>query len=257
MSNTSLEPALASAPLTATRTTFLPMAPAITVAQQTFSRHATQNLSFMDQLLFEHFGQGPIATVPYSNIHHPFEVQAAAHPHAIAAQHQGESITYGELERQANRLAALLADHGVTNGDNVALFLQRSIPMLVGILASLKVGAAYVPQDARVAPPAQMAHIIDTTSAQVILTLSSLQHLVPVPDGCVVIAIDELLQQPFTHDDDYRTPFTPARPIAPNDRCFILFTSGTTGNPNGVQVTHGNVCNILLTEPGTWAWRPA
>jgi D-alanine--poly(phosphoribitol) ligase subunit 1 len=105
------------------------------------------HLPAADRLLFQRFGQGPVEAAPYSCIHHAFEHHAETQPYAVAAEHLGETITYGELNRQANRLAARLARHGVRPGDNVALFVRRSIPMLVGLLATLKAGAAYVPQD--------------------------------------------------------------------------------------------------------------
>ncbi len=222
-------------------------------ARLTFSKKAMSNLSPADQLLFERFGQGPVIDVPHAAIHHPFEAYAAAFPEAIAAEHFDETITYGELNRQANRLAAVLSQYGVRNGDNVALFLQRSIPMLVGIMAALKIGAAYVPQHVGVAPESQLRHIIDAASIKIILTISSLQHLVPVPEGHICLAIDELMQEPF---EAGTAEFTPSEPVRPDNKCFILFTSGTTGNPNGVQVTHGNVCNILLTEPGGLGIQP-
>ena len=225
-------------------------------APYVFSKEDMSGLSPLDQLLFERFGQGPLAAVPYTCIHHAFEARAADNPQAVAAQHLEESITYEALNRQADRLAGLLAQHGVSPGDNVALFLQRSIPMLVGILATLKVGAAYVPQHVGVAPEAQLRHIIDVASTNVILTISSLQHLVPVPEGHVCIAIDEIMQEALDDGVDENAPFVPEVEINRDNTCFILFTSGTTGQPNGVQVTHGNVCNILLTEPGNLGLRP-
>ena len=223
-------------------------------APHVFSKQAMSNLSPADQLLFEHFGQGQIAAAPYACIHHAFEAQAAANPQAIAAQHLGDSITYQALDRQANRLAALLVQNGVSVGDHVALFLQRSIPMLVGLLATLKVGAAYVPQHVGVAPEAQLLDIIRVASTKVILTLSSLRRLVPVPDGHICIAIDEVMLEPL--NESHPTLFAPNGSPSREHSCFILFTSGTTGKPNGVQVTHGNVCNILLTEPGNLGMRP-
>lgn len=222
----------------------------------TFAKEAIKDLPFADQILFEQFGQGPIVEAPYSCIHHAFEAQAAARPQAIAANHLGETITYQELDRQANRLATLLAQHGVTTGDNVALFLQRSIPMLVGIMASLKVGAAYVPQHVGVAPESQLRHVMEAASINVILTISRLKDQVPVPEGHVCIVIDEEMAKPFASEAEFTTPFEPTTPITRDNRSFILFTSGTTGNPNGVQVTHGNVCNILLTEPGNLGMKP-
>jgi D-alanine--poly(phosphoribitol) ligase subunit 1 len=221
-----------------------------------FSRQAMSTLSQFDQVLFERFGQGPLVPLPHICIHHAFEAHAAANPQAIAAQHLDESITYQDLDRQANRLAALLAQHGVSTGDNVALFLQRSIPMVVGILASLKAGAAYVPQHVGVAPESQLRHIIDVASTRVILTLSRFQHLIPVPEGHVCIAIDEVMHEPFANDVEHIAAFTPETAIDRDNTCYIIFTSGTTGPPNGVQVTHGNVCNILLTEPGNLGMRP-
>lgn len=119
-------------------------------AKYAFVPEALSKLSLFDRLLFEHFGQGPLVPVPHAAIHEAIAEQVRAHPQAVAVTHQGAALTYAELDRQANRLAAILADHGVTNGDSVGLFLQRSLPMIVGILATLKVGAAYVPQDARV-----------------------------------------------------------------------------------------------------------
>ncbi|MEM8532881.1 MAG: amino acid adenylation domain-containing protein [Chloroflexota bacterium] len=197
-----------------------------------------------------------MTTLPYTAIHHAFETQVLANPQTIAAQHLDDTITYGALDRQANRLATLLAHHGVSNGDNVALFVQRSIPMLVGIMATLKLGAAYVPQHIGVAPETQLKHVINAASTRVILTLAEFQHLVPVPEGHVCIAIDEVVQQPFHDNAEYTMPLLPHPQIDRDDTCFILFTSGTTGNPNGVKVTHNNVCNILLTEPGSLGMRP-
>lgn len=221
-----------------------------------FNKAAFDHLSVSDQQFFEEYGQGLRIQPTFDLIHHAFESQAAAHPHAIAAEHEGETITYRELNQQANRLAFVLTQHGVTTGDNVALFLQRSIPMLVGMMATLKVGAAYVPQHIGVAPEAQLRHIIETTAATVILTISHLQDQVPVPDGCVCMAIDELIAQPLESGAKLDINFAPERVISPDNRTFILFTSGTTGNPNGVQVTHRNVCNILLTEPGNLGMKP-
>ncbi|MEM7347610.1 MAG: AMP-binding protein, partial [Chloroflexota bacterium] len=70
------------------------------------------------------------------------------------------------------------------------------------------------------------------------------------------IEIDTVMQEAFSDPVAFTEPFTPNTEISPDNRCFILFTSGTTGKPNGVQVTHRNVCNILLTEPGNLGMAP-
>jgi amino acid adenylation domain-containing protein len=189
-------------------------------------------------------------------MHQAFEHFAMIQPEAIAVEHLGESITYGELDQQANRLAARLAGLGVQTGDHVALFLQRSIPMIVGILATLKAGAAYVPQHVGVAPEAHLNTVLDVANIDVILTLSRLQDQVPLPDGRIHLNVDELMQEPFADESEFAESFVPETAVSPQSTCFIIFTSGTTGTPNGVPVTHGNVGNILLTAPGNLGIQP-
>ncbi len=221
-----------------------------------FNQEATSHLSIGDQLLFDLFGQGPIVDVPYECMHFAFEAHAAAQPDAIAVEHLGDSITYGELDRQANRLAARMAQQGVKTGDNVAIFLQRSIPMVVGIMAALKAGASYVPQHVGVAPKAHLEYVLEVASIDVILALSHLQDQVPVPEGRTLIAVDEFMQEPFADDQEFVEPFVPETAVTRDNICYIIFTSGTTGKPNGVQVTHGNAANLLLTAPGNLGIRP-
>ncbi len=215
------------------------------------SAQALDHLSDHDRERFWRFGQGPVMTVPDTHIHRPFERYAAIQPDAVAAEHRGETITYAELDRQANRLATTLAGYGVRPGDNVAVFVRRGIPMLVGILGVLKAGGAYVPQDAALAPPAHLRHVIDTAATRVILTESSVAHHVPLPAGHHLIHLDTLMAHPL-NDDTFRL----RAPVSPGENCYVLFTSGTTGKPNGVVVTHRNVCNILLTAPGNLGIRP-
>ena len=221
-----------------------------------FSKAAMRDLSFIDRILFERFGQGPAITPPHDCMHHAFEKHAATQPEAVAVQHLDDAITFRQLNRQANRLADQLAQYGVKTGDNVAIFLQRSIPMVVGIMAALKVGAAYVPQHLGVAPEGHLKYVLDIAKIDVILTLSDLQHLLPAEHGRIAIAIDEMMAVPFTDEDEFVEPFMPATAVTPKHTCYIIFTSGTTGHPNGVQVTHGNAANLLLTTPGNLGIRP-
>ncbi|MCI3269847.1 amino acid adenylation domain-containing protein [Streptomyces cylindrosporus] len=205
------------------------------------------HLTPRDQQLFLRYGRGPAVPVPDPLVHHAFERHAAAAPHSVAAEHQGATITYGELDRYADALAARLVREGVRPGDHVGLFVRRSIPMLVGLLGILKAGAAYVPQDIGLAPPSQLAHVIRTARTRVILTLADHTPRVPLPPGHTLIALDA---EPLP-----RTP-GPRPALTPDDGCYVLFTSGTTGRPNGVKVTHRNVANILLTAPGDLGIRP-
>ncbi len=216
-----------------------------------FLKNAIQNLSPYDQVQFEKYGQGPIAVPSFRTIHSAFEHYVELQRNAVAVEHQGESITYYDLDFHAIRLAEMLSQLGVKSGDRVALFIERSIPMVVGILACLKIGAAYVPQDARLTPENQMRHVLNTTSAKVVLTLSKLKDKIPVLDGVKVISVDEMMNTDFVNIKRRLS-----MPIDPEQACFVLFTSGTTGLPNGVEVSHKNLCNILLTEPGSMKMQP-
>ncbi|WP_191259950.1 amino acid adenylation domain-containing protein [Amycolatopsis oliviviridis] len=200
-----------------------------------------------DRRLFRQYGWGPARAVPREAVHKAIERHAAVDPAAIAVEHEGRVLTYGDLDRHADRLAAHLVARGVRVGDNVALVLRRGIPMVVGILASLKAGAAYVPQDGRVTRPVALKHILATTRARLVLTQSDVP--VALPSGQTSLDIDSFMDQ--------CEDFAPVNVDVPPERgCYVLFTSGTTGMPNGVVVTHANVVNLLHSEPGDLGIRP-
>lgn len=213
---------------------------------------ALDTLPARDRQLFRTFGIGPVIQPRFKTIHAGFDFFARRQPDAVAVEHKGERLTYAELDAAADRLARALLASGIGRGDAVCLYLERSIEMIVGILATLRIGAAYVPQHVGVATEEMLRHISGVTDARVVLTLAKLADAVPVLDGQQIIEIDSLLAE-----REATNPPAPLQPhVDPDDRCFVLFTSGTTGRPNGVQVTHRNVCNILLTAPGDLGIRP-
>jgi amino acid adenylation domain-containing protein len=208
---------------------------------------APSSLDERDTDLFRRYGWGPARAVPRLAIHEVIEGHAATTPYAIAAEHRGDRITYGELEWHANRLATRLVQHGVRPGDRVALVVRRGIPMIVGLLAILKTGAAYVPQDAKMVRTPALRHLLGTARCKIVLTQTDAP--VDLPTGLIGIDIDRVCAE--------RTDVPgPRVPTPPERACYVLFTSGTTGSPNGVEVTHANVANLLLTEPGDLGIRP-
>jgi len=160
-----------------------------------FIKSKLKHLSTKEQKQFEAFGQGPVVAPEHSLIHQAFEKYALLQPSALAATHLDQSITYAELDEKANQMAMKLIELGVKPGDRVGLFVERSTAMLVGILGILKVGAAYIPQDARITPTVQLRHIIESSDVKVILTLSHLKHRIPLASGQSCVSIDRFLKR--------------------------------------------------------------
>ncbi|BBZ18087.1 non-ribosomal peptide synthetase [Mycolicibacterium gadium] len=164
-----------------------------------------------------------------------FAAQVVRAPDAAALTFKGRSMTYGELDQAANRLANLLASHGAGPGRRVALLLPRSAEAIVAILAVLKTGAAYLPidpahPDNRIAfTLADAAPIAAITTAELAGRLHSAE--LPVID----------LNDPAIADRP-----TTALPVpAHDDIAYLIYTSGTTGVPKGVAITHHNVIQLL------------
>lgn len=221
---------------------------------------ALEGLPQRQRDLFCKFGAGVQVKPDYPNVLEAFEDMAVKHADLVAATvvledgclDEHSNVTYKELNDQANKLAAVLQSKGVTNGDAVCLFLKRSIQMLVGIIASLKVGACYVPQHVGLAPDTQLLNIANATETKVVLTMDELESKLPeFPSNVSVVPIGAVIRS----DAIASRPIL-SRSVLPSDRCYIIFTSGTTGAPKGVQVTHGNVANVLLTKPMDLGMRP-
>ncbi len=199
---------------------------------------------------FAEFGFGPHVQPRFPTILAGFEHFAALQPDAPAVECAGEVISYGALNAAADKVAHRLADLGVGHGDGVGLYLKRSIAMVVGIFACMKLGAYYIPQHVGVATDKVLTHISTVTGAKVVLTIAECADRFAVLDGQTQIVLDEVMAGPTARAR------TGTSPLTPDDVCMVLFTSGTTGVPNGVQVTHKNLCNILQTAPGDLGMKP-
>src|SRR5579864_4189180 len=166
-------------------------------------------------------------------IHELFETQAAKTPQTTALVFHQSSLTYRELDRRADELARRLRAWGVGPDVLVALFLERSLDMVVGILGVLKAGGAYVPLDPA-HPANRIAAIVADAQPVAILTQSRLESKLP-PLATAVILIDpdsSSISAPGESPPGELSP--PIRASAPNDLAYVIYTSGSTGKPKGV-----------------------
>jgi amino acid adenylation domain-containing protein len=168
-----------------------------------------------------------------------FATVAAARPGAPAVSDGRRSLTYGELEAAANRLAQRLTRLGVGPEDRVGLALDRSVDLVVAVLGVAKAGAAYVPVEPS-HPAERIGHVLSDAGIQALVTASSgaARFAFLVPAGAPVVAMDDpsLAEEP----DE-----APAPGAASEHLAYVLYTSGSTGRPKGVLVNHRSFVNFL------------
>ena len=172
-------------------------------------------------------------------IHQLFESQVERTPDAIAVVFEGQSLTYGELNCRANQLAHYLQKLGVKPDELVGICLERSLDMIVGLLAILKVGGAYVPIDPDY-PQERISFMLQDTQVKVILTCKSLQTSLPNHQS-IVVCLDKDWQQINQASQENLNSTVSADNLA-----YIIYTSGSTGTPKGVAVTHQAVNRLVL-----------
>lgn len=177
--------------------------------------------------------------------------QVARFPNNIAVSFHGQSITYAELNEQANRVAHGLLAHSLVPGSCVAVYLPRSIEMVVALLAILKTGCAYVPLDENL-PAGLINYTLTDARIEFLLTNQTLlanqlggqdKPLLDLEQPLALLTIDDLLAVPATAE----TRMDPAIQSKPEDLAYIIYTSGSTGKPKGVMVEHRNLISLFLS----------
>ncbi|HEX4965432.1 MAG TPA: amino acid adenylation domain-containing protein [Thermoanaerobaculia bacterium] len=177
-------------------------------------------------------------------LHQRFAARAASSPQTVAVVFEEERLTYGELDRRANRLARYLIRLGVAPGGRVGLCLERSCDMVVAILAALKAGAAYVPLDPAY-PRERLAFLLADSRPPVVLTQEALS-LPETPAQTRVVVLDR------DHAEiDREDASDPEVPVTAGHAAYVIYTSGSTGRPKGVVVRHGNALR-LFTATDAW-----
>ncbi|HEK1011512.1 TPA: amino acid adenylation domain-containing protein, partial [Pseudomonas putida] len=164
-------------------------------------------------------------------VHRRVQAWAERTPQAVALLCGEHSLSYAELETRANRVAHYLLTQGVGPEVRVGIALERGFDMIVGLLAVLKAGAAYVPLDPQY-PQERLAYLMQDSAMALLLSHSQLLPSLPAPAGLRCLAIDQL-------DLAAQPTSAPASDPAPQNLAYVIYTSGSTGQPKGVAVPHG------------------
>lgn len=172
-------------------------------------------------------------------VHELFEARAAQHPDATAVVFGGQQLTYGELNKRANQLAHHLRMLGVGAEGFVAICMERSADLIVGLLAILKAGGTYVPLDPTY-PGERLAYMLEDTRATVLLTHEQLRAELP-PHSAEVVCIDTQWA-----DIAQQSGENPVNHTAPANLAYLMYTSGSTGNPKGIGIPHYAINRLVL-----------
>ncbi|HVV69473.1 MAG TPA: amino acid adenylation domain-containing protein [Patescibacteria group bacterium] len=171
-------------------------------------------------------------------IHELFENQAIHTPDAIATICYNRQLTYKELNNQANQLAHYLRRKGIGPNKLVAIYMERSLELVVGLLGILKAGGAYLPLDYNY-PLKRLRFMFEDSKAEIILTQKKLmqdlpfacKEAIPLDDAADLLS-QELITNPIKNNK-------------PSDLVYVIYTSGSTGKPKGVMQTHKSLVNLL------------
>ena len=178
-------------------------------------------------------------------IHQLFEEQVENNPNAIAVVFEEQKLTYSELNSKANQLAHYLQKLGVVPETRVGICVERSLEMVVGLLAILKAGGAYVPLDPNY-PTSRLNYMIEDAQLSIILTQEKWQnHLSDTKASVICLDTDEeIINQ--------QSQQIPENQVTANQLAYVIYTSGSTGQPKGVTIPHQGLLNLVFWHQRTF-----
>ncbi|WP_228469442.1 non-ribosomal peptide synthetase [Paenibacillus sp. JNUCC31] len=171
-------------------------------------------------------------------IHGLFEEQAVRRPEQVAVVFEDQHLTYKDLNEKANQLARTLKVKGIQADQLIGIIAERSLDMVIGILAILKAGGAYVPIDPEY-PEERIRYMLEDSGVEILLLQSHLHARISFAGEVVC------LDQPKFYHEDHSNLGTAA---APTSLAYVIYTSGTTGKPKGTCIEHKNVVRLLFNS---------
>ncbi|WP_338805056.1 amino acid adenylation domain-containing protein [Xenorhabdus griffiniae] len=177
-------------------------------------------------------------------IHQLFETQVRRTPNAIAAVFEEQSLSYDELNKRANRLAHHLIALGVRPDDRVAICIERSLEMVIGLLGILKAGGAFVPLDPTY-PATRLTYMLNDSAPVALITQTTMTEIgnSHLPTILLDIPDDSVLDEKSEENPEVQTLGLTSRHLA-----YVIYTSGSTGQPKGVMIEHRSLCNLITTQ---------
>ncbi|MCK3851422.1 amino acid adenylation domain-containing protein, partial [Pseudomonas sp. W2Jun17] len=194
-------------------------------------------LSAVEQQVMLQDWNAPACATTLHAVHRLFEAQADRQPGRQALALDDQALSYGELNRQANRLAHYLLAQGIGPHGPVGICIERSFAMVVSLLAVLKTGAAYVPLDPEY-PRERLVHMLEDSGVGLVLTQSHLRGRLPLPAHVSSVDID-LAPLAQCSEDNLPTD------VEPQSLAYVIYTSGSTGKPKGVAISHAALSEFV------------